>query len=371
MSKLFNNNKLLWGIILLASIPLLLGACANSSTVNSATPAVTDGIDARDAAVDYLNQQFDSNVPAEDISWQEEDVTPANIVGSVSKSFTSGGWTALVSYPVVRPDLTVYQVALSNRDSGWRWEGTVKADGSVTETSPLQQITEEQSRQIAEDFVKNCPTFVFDGMTNTLKYVDTVVLRTPFGWQFHFQFESLHAGYGDRTGQMVAQAITPHTAEVNVINGKVSGAVLDARWNILEQKMIGQPDESPDTNMPPLDDGTTSVQVEFSYDQLMSQKHISQNVDVELPGSLIVTLASNPSTGFQWQEAVIGNTTVLAEYSRQFVEPQSDLAGAGGQDVWTFKTLEKGTSTLQFQYSRPWEGGEQGEWTVDLTVSVK
>lgn len=125
-------------------------------------------------------------------------------------------------------------------------------------------------------------------------------------------------------------------------------------------------------NVPPLDDGVTSVQIEFTYDQLLNQKNITKEVEVTFPGSLILTLGSNQTTGFQWQEnAKIGDTGVLSQYSHQFVEPQSGLIGAAGKEVFVFKTLAKGTSTIQLQYSRPWEGGEKAEWTIDLTLVVK
>jgi hypothetical protein len=33
--------------------------------------------------------------------------------------------------------------------------------------------------------------------------------------------------------------------------------------------------------------------------------------------------------------------------------------------------MEKGTAQVSMEYSRPWEGGEQGEWTLGLTVIVE
>ena len=45
--------------------------------------------------------------------------------------------------------------------------------------------------------------------------------------------------------------------------------------------------------------------------------------------------------------------------------------GTAGQEIWTFKALRPGTSTISMDYSRPWEGGEKGEWTFKLTVVVK
>ena len=117
---------------------------------------------------------------------------------------------------------------------------------------------------------------------------------------------------------------------------------------------------------------TTPVQIEFTYDQLLNEKNITQNVEVTHPGSLIVTLGSNQTTGYQWQEnAKIGDTGILSQYSHQFVELQNGMMGAAGKEVLTFKTLAKGSSTIQFQYSRPWESGEKAEWTIDLTVVIK
>ena len=128
---------------------------------------------------------------------------------------------------------------------------------------------------------------------------------------------------------------------------------------------------NPDNGVPPLDDGTKSVEIELTSDELAQQKDITREIEVKLPGSVIVILGSNPTTGFDWQDAEIGDEAVLTEYFRQFVEPQSDVVGAPGKDVWTFKTLKTGTTTVKFEYSRPWEGGEKGEYTVELTITVK
>jgi len=106
--------------------------------------------------------------------------------------------------------------------------------------SQMRMAAEEESRVIARQFVKNSPTFVFDGMENTLKSVDTLTLRCPYCWQFTFEFQSAHTGYGDRTGQVLAEAITPHRAEVTVIQREVVHAELDQRWDMVNQEMIGE-----------------------------------------------------------------------------------------------------------------------------------
>ena len=118
---------------------------------------------------------------------------------------------------------------------------------------------------------------------------------------------------------------------------------------------------------------TTGASVEVSCDDFMQQKHISKEVAAAVGDSFTVTLCSNPTTGFQWSEsAQISDPTVVQQMDHKFVSPEAEgLVGAPGKEVWTFKALKKGTSTISVEYGRPWEGGEKGEWTFNLTVVVK
>lgn len=115
--------------------------------------------------------------------------------------------------------------------------------------------------------------------------------------------------------------------------------------------------------------------VEISCDDFMASKHISKKLDVAVNDSFEITLCSNPTTGFKWVEtAQISDTTVLQQIEHEFIGPESEPPpppGTPGQEIWTFKALKKGTTTVSMEYSRPWEGGEKGEWTFNLTVSVK
>jgi inhibitor of cysteine peptidase len=88
---------------------------------------------------------------------------------------------------------------------------------------------------------------------------------------------------------------------------------------------------------------------------------------------LVLSLCSNPTTGFQWSEtANISDTSVLEQVSHEYIAPKgSAKAGAAGQEVWTFRALSEGDSTVALEYSRPWEGGEKGEWTFELAVEVE
>ena len=120
---------------------------------------------------------------------------------------------------------------------------------------------------------------------------------------------------------------------------------------------------------------TKQVSIEVSCDDFMKLQHISKEAEVLVDGSLTVTLCSNPTTGFVWSEsAQISDQTVLQQVDHKFISPVSEPPpppGTPGQEVWTFKALKEGTSTISMEYSRPWEGGEKGEWTFVLTVTVK
>ena len=115
--------------------------------------------------------------------------------------------------------------------------------------------------------------------------------------------------------------------------------------------------------------------VEVSCDEFYNNHHLTGTVEVQAGETFTVTLCSNPTTGFLWSEtAQISDQTVLEQVDHKFVSPESEPPpppGTPGQEVWTFKALKKGTSTVSMEYSRPWEGGEKGEWTFVLTVVVK
>jgi hypothetical protein len=89
--------------------------------------------------------------------------------------------------------------------------------------------------EIAQKFVLNSPTYEFDG--DNLRHVDTMSLDCLLCWQFTFEFTSRHEGFGDRLGQIMAQVITLHTAKVSVESGKVTHAVLDDKWDMIDQEM--------------------------------------------------------------------------------------------------------------------------------------
>jgi len=113
--------------------------------------------------------------------------------------------------------------------------------------------------------------------------------------------------------------------------------------------------------------------IEVSIDEFMDTKQVTKEIEVPDGGVLTVTLGSNPTTGFSWTDAAqIGNPAILQQTENKLLLPEGEgIVGAPGSQAWTFKALQKGTTTINMEYSRPWEGGEKAEWTFELIVTVK
>jgi len=97
-----------------------------------------------------------------------------------------------------------------------------------------------------------------------------------------------------------------------------------------------------------------------------------KQVEIAAGGTLTVTLESNATTGFQWELKSVGDPSVLQSQGGTYNAPEdTGVVGAGGEEVWTFKALKAGTSSLSMEYSQPWEGGTKAAQTFSLTVVVK
>jgi predicted secreted protein len=116
----------------------------------------------------------------------------------------------------------------------------------------------------------------------------------------------------------------------------------------------------------------TEVPLQATYDDFVPQKYLTRNVNANIGDTIKVTLFSNPSTGFSWQLAGISDLKIITQEGKSiYIAPTGTAIGAGGQEYWTFKALKKGAGRISLAYSRPWEGGTKGEWTLDINVSIK
>lgn len=119
-----------------------------------------------------------------------------------------------------------------------------------------------------------------------------------------------------------------------------------------------------DTDLPA---GVTSEEVS------LSAKDSGGQVEVDVGQVLVLTLESNPTTGYSW-EVVDAEGSVL----RQTGEPEFEAAsesdpaplGAGGVEVFRFEAVGAGETRLELVYHRPWEEGVEPLETFSVQVVV-
>jgi len=99
----------------------------------------------------------------------------------------------------------------------------------------------EDSLTLAQAFVARSSTYQYDG--SGLSHTATRPLSCTYCWSFTFTFTSSHAGYGDRAGEALPEAETPHEAVVVVENGRIMDGIMDGRWDMIKDDMIAVPED--------------------------------------------------------------------------------------------------------------------------------
>lgn len=117
-------------------------------------------------------------------------------------------------------------------------EGLKKIDQALVDLSQYALTTSPaEAEAIAEDWIKNAPTYKYDGAD--LKLVNHVTMESfPEQHSLTYTFISDHAGYGDRSDQMTAEVITDHTINIKMFQGLVATAVIDGTWDEMNQQTI-------------------------------------------------------------------------------------------------------------------------------------
>lgn len=88
----------------------------------------------------------------------------------------------------------------------------------------------------ARQFTVTHPTFVFDGVSDSLKLnLASIINGESPVYQVQVNFDSTHTGYGDRTGQGVVEKTTAHTMVVMVSDFGVGSAIIDGVWDEFNQ----------------------------------------------------------------------------------------------------------------------------------------
>ena len=95
------------------------------------------------------------------------------------------------------------------------------------------------------------------------------------------------------------------------------------------------------------------------------------NIEATVGQQFAITIESNQTTGYQWQLANPLNESIVKLVGSEYKAPKSGLVGQGGQEVWTFKAVGKGTTQIALKYVRPWEKDTPPNKQQTFTLTVK
>ena len=136
---------------------------------------------------------------------------------------------------------------------------------------------------------------------------------------------------------------------------------------------------------PPFGDGIVEVQdliilAEHLFEPFPPVEPVEVNedddggqVELRLGQILVVTLESNPTTGYRWEQAENPESILKQIGAAEFVPSETGdppLVGAGGWEILRFRASSAGQMTLQLVYHRPWDEGVEPLKTFSLQVAV-
>lgn len=94
-------------------------------------------------------------------------------------------------------------------------------------------------------------------------------------------------------------------------------------------------------------------------------------VTVPAGREFVVSRDANPTTGYQWRLGAPLDEQVVTLVRDEYQPAPSTRPGAPGVQLWTFKAVGAGTTTLIFEYVRPWETGVAPARRDTVTVRVE
>jgi inhibitor of cysteine peptidase len=89
---------------------------------------------------------------------------------------------------------------------------------------------------------------------------------------------------------------------------------------------------------------------------------------------LVISLDSNPTTGFTWVFNDASTPVVTRQGEPRFVTAASStepVTGAGGSQIWTFRGAQAGTGLLRLEYRQPWNTAGAAAQVLELTLNVR
>ena len=108
-----------------------------------------------------------------------------------------------------------------------------------------------------------------------------------------------------------------------------------------------------------------------SMEDVINQKVITRDITLAVGDTLEVSLGANHTTPYKWTaETQIGDRSIVQQTSHEYVAPKSPpgFLGAPGAEVWTFKALKAGASTIVTEYTMSADPTPRCTFTANVNV---
>lgn len=102
---------------------------------------------------------------------------------------------------------------------------------------------------------------------------------------------------------------------------------------------------------------------------VLSEADSGRQVRVEAGQQIEVRLESNPTTGYRWEIAGEAELRSVELRTRSYEEPESDLVGAAGEEVFVFEAIGD-AEVVRLEYVRRFDDPVVPERVVDYIIRV-
>ncbi|MBI3153468.1 MAG: protease inhibitor I42 family protein [Chloroflexi bacterium] len=96
----------------------------------------------------------------------------------------------------------------------------------------------------------------------------------------------------------------------------------------------------------------------------------TKQLEAEVGNEFKIVIDSNPTTGYHWELVGEMDENIVEFVSRDYRADTPQTVGSGGVDVWVFKALAVGETTIMLGYYPPGDSTE-AQQTVTFNVVVK
>ncbi len=96
-----------------------------------------------------------------------------------------------------------------------------------------------------------------------------------------------------------------------------------------------------------------------------------ENIGIRKGQEFTINFISNASTGYSWKVDESYDKNIVNLVGHEYKSSNSGMVGAAGEELWTFKGVNRGNTKLNFSYVRPWESSKQPLNIKNFNITVK